>query len=134
MKNFPILMASCFLFAFSTSVLSADDLKHTTDPLPTVKTNVSEKKAILVDVREKPEWDAGHIEGAVFLPLSRLKAEMAGDTFEKLPKDKILYTYCKVGVRSLAAGNLLAKQGYQVRVLKPGYQDLLDAGFSKGTK
>jgi len=59
---------------------------------------------------------------------------MASDTLEKLPKDKILYTYCKVGVRSLTAGNLLAKQGDQVRVLKPGYQELLDAGFLKEKK
>jgi rhodanese-related sulfurtransferase len=134
MKNSPLLMTSCILFVFSTSVLFADDLKHTTDSLQSVKSNISEKKAVLIDVREKSEWDAGHIEGAVFLPLSELKSGTTCDTLEKLPKDKFLYTYCKVGVRSLTAGNLLAKLGYQVRVLKPGYQDLLDAGFSKETK
>jgi len=43
---------------------------HTKDTLPTVKKNVEDKKAVLVDVREQSEWDEGHVAGAVFLPLS----------------------------------------------------------------
>jgi rhodanese-related sulfurtransferase len=46
-----------------------------------------------------------------------------------LPKDKVIYTYCEVGMRSLKAGRVLSEKGFQVRPLKPGYQDLLKAGF-----
>ena len=42
----------------------------TKDSLETVQKNIGEKKAVLADVREQTEWDKGHIEGAVFLPLS----------------------------------------------------------------
>ena len=37
-------------------------------------TTIEAKKAVLVDVREKSEWDKGHSEGAIFLPLSELQA------------------------------------------------------------
>jgi phage shock protein E len=100
----------------------------TKDSLATVKQNIAEKKAVLVDVREKAEWDAGHLAGAIFLPLSELSG---GGKTSVLPKDKIVYTHCVVGKRSLTAANILEKQGYQVRSLKAGYKELLDAGFEK---
>jgi rhodanese-related sulfurtransferase len=48
-----------------------------------------------------------------------------------LPKDKIIYTHCKAGGRALMCGDILKKQGYDVRPLKPGFSDLLQAGFDK---
>ena len=47
--------------------------KHTKDSLDAVKKALSEKKAVLIDVREKGEWDDGHLAGAALLPLSGLK-------------------------------------------------------------
>lgn len=127
------------LIAFAClSLLSpclAMSAEHTKDTLPTVKKNMEDKKAILVDVREQSEWDAGHIDGAIFLPLSDLKdgvdkEKLAG----KLPKEKIVYTHCKSGGRCVSAANILEKFGYDVRPLKSGYQDLLKAGFKKAEK
>ena len=46
-------------------------------------------------------------------------------------KEKIVYTYCAVGVRSLKAGQILNKLGYDVRPLKPGFDELVAAGFPK---
>jgi hydroxyacylglutathione hydrolase len=107
-------------------------VKHTTDTLAVVKENVAKGKAVLVDVREKKEWDEGHIEGSVFLPLSALQKGMTKEELaSKLPKDRILYPFCVVGKRSLTAGNILEKHGYVVRVLKPGYKELIAAGFKK---
>jgi phage shock protein E len=87
---------------------------------------------VLVDVREKSEWDKGHVEGAIFLPLSALtdKADPAAVS-KVLPKDKIFYTRCVVGKRSLTAANILEKLGYDVQSLKPGYRELIGAGFPK---
>ncbi|MEX2141259.1 MAG: rhodanese-like domain-containing protein [Pirellulales bacterium] len=113
-------------------VKRAVSVERTKEPLESVQRNLADKKAVLVDVREKREWDEGHVAGAIFLPLSELKKETDANALGKqLPKDAIIYTHCRSGVRSLAAGRILAEQGYNVRPLKPGYEELLDAGFKK---
>ena len=124
-----IVIAAAFALPHSLS-LGAEQTK---DLLKTVKKNVDEEKAVLVDVREKSEWDDGHIEGSVFLPLSTLKKKsLTKEQLEEaLPEDRILYTFCVVGKRSVAAGEVLEKFGYEVRPLKPGYKELLRAGFKK---
>ena len=100
----------------------------TKDSLATVKKNVDQKKAVLVDVREKTEWNKGHVKGAIFLPLSALQ-EDAKTLARRLPKDKIVYTHCVVGKRCVTAANILEKLGYKVRPIKPGYKELVEAGF-----
>jgi phage shock protein E len=111
---------------------SAEDLTPTKDTLDTVKKNIKDGKAVLVDVREQKEWDAGHIEGAVLMPKSKLDVEKeAAALVQKLDKAKIIYTHCRAGKRALACGEILKKQGFDVRPLKPGYEELLKAGFEK---
>lgn len=125
------------LIAVGVAILagSAFAAEPTKDTLATVKKSVSEEKAVLVDVREKSEWDAGHISGAVFLPLSVLRNGITADALAKrLPKDQIIYTHCAVGVRSCTAADIMLKHGYDVRPLKPGYKDLIAAGFKKAEK
>jgi phage shock protein E len=110
----------------------AEDLTPTKDTLDTVKKNIKDGKAVLVDVREQKEWDAGHIEGAVLMPKSKLDVEKeAAALVQKLDKAKIIYTHCRAGKRALACGEILKKQGFDVRPLKPGYEELLKAGFEK---
>lgn len=109
--------------------------ENTKDSLEKVKKNVAEEKAVLVDVREKSEWDEGHIEGSIFLPLSDLKKGVKKEQLAKsLPEDRILYTFCVVGKRSVTAGDILETSGYEVRALKPGYKELVTAGFKKAKK
>jgi len=104
----------------------------TKDPLPTVQENVTSKKAILVDVREAEEWQLGHLADAISLPLSDLQHGVDPKNLDKqLPKDKIIYTHCVMGGRALTAAKILEKLGYDVRPLKPGYSDLVKAGFKK---
>jgi phage shock protein E len=106
------------------------ELEHTSDSLETVKERVKEKKAVLVDVRDLVEWNAGHVKGAIHLPFRDLQDKLDKEAIrEKLDKDLIVYTYCVVGFRSLKAGVILEKAGYDVRPLKPGYEELLKAGF-----
>jgi phage shock protein E len=111
-------------------------IAHTKDTLDTVKTMLADDKAVLVDVREQAEWDAGHLAEAVLLPLSELNKQAKADTFveqlaNRLPKDKAVYCHCRSGGRALRAAAILKDLGYDVRPLKPGYTDLLKAGFSK---
>jgi phage shock protein E len=118
-----------------TATLASDKPEHTKVPLETVKAEVQQKKAILVDVREKREWDRGHIKGAVFLPLSEIQEGIDPQKLSHiLPKDKIIYAHCARGGRCLTAAVLLEKAGYQIRALKPGYQQLIQAGFEKAKK
>lgn len=121
------------LALISTLVLRAEEPAHTKDSLSTVKENVTSGKAVIVDVREKAEWDDGHVAGAIHLPKSGLdnKAKFA-ELVKSLPKDKILYTHCKAGFRALACGEQLKKAGFEVRSLKPGYEELIGAGLEKG--
>ena len=112
-----------------------DSLEHTKDSLETINERVKEEKAILVDVRELVEWNAGHVQGAVLLPWREMQDKPDERKIrEILPKDIIVYTYCAVGYRSLRAGKLLAKHGYDVRPLKPGYDELVKAGFKSEKK
>ena len=118
------------LIGFIYSHVHAAELSD--DPLPTVQENVATQKAVLVDVREPGEWKAGHVEGAISLPLSSIKK--GGDTNaieQQVPKDKIVYTHCVMGVRALKAAKILEKLGYNVRPLKANYEDLVKAGFKK---
>jgi len=123
-----------FLLVFSASV-QADDRndeprEHTTDSLETVRGRIEEKKAVLVDVRDLVEWNAGHVQGAKHLPWRELQDKLKEeDVAKKLSKDVIVYTHCAVGYRSLRAAKILKKYGYDVRALKPGYEELVKAGF-----
>lgn len=107
---------------------------HTTDTLKTVQQRLVENSAVLIDVREQEEWDAGHLETAVLVPLSKLKNEAANQGFveqlaQTLAQGKIIYCHCRSGARVLAASPILQKMGYDVRPLKAGYAELLRAGF-----
>ena len=63
---------------------------------------------ILLDVREPLEYEAGHIPGARFVPLSTLP-----DNLNKLELSKTVITYCKRGPRSKSAAALLKRQGLE---------------------
>jgi hydroxyacylglutathione hydrolase len=61
---------------------------------------------LVIDVRAPGEWEAGHIDGAVNLPLSRL-----ADELDALPADRQLVVYCASGYRSGIAASLLQRAG-----------------------
>jgi phage shock protein E len=127
-----ILRKTICLALFAAWATLASAAEPTKDSLETVKKNVDDEKAVLVDVRDKSEWDEGHLEGAISLPLSELsKAADATELTKRLPKETILYTYCVAGKRSLKAAGILEGLGYNVRSLKPGYDQLIDFGFKK---
>jgi rhodanese-related sulfurtransferase len=62
---------------------------------------------MLVDVRQPDEFAAGHIEGAMLLPLDTLEANLA-----KLPRNVKLVVYCRSGHRSAKAVTILMAHGY----------------------
>jgi phage shock protein E len=107
------------------------EVEFTQDTVEVIQANVAAKKAVLVDVRSEEEWNEGHLEGAIFVPVMSLLSE--GDPkklAEILPKDKVLYSYCVVGMRAKVAAYELGKQGYTVHAVRPGYEDFVRAGFA----
>ena len=114
------------------AAMIASGQEPTKDSLDTVKKALAAKQAVLIDVREKAEWDKGHLKDAKLLPLSSLKeGALPKDLPTIMPKDKIAYLHCAVGSRCLKAAEILRKQGYDVRPLKDGYKSLLADGFPK---
>lgn len=63
---------------------------------------------VILDVRSPQEYETWHVPGAVNIPVSRLR-----DSLEKLPKDRPIYTYCRVGFRSYLAYRLLKQRGFE---------------------
>ena len=106
----------------------------TKDSLEQVEKHLTDRQAVLVDVREEAETNEGYIDGAILVPLSLLseghEAKGFGDLLaQQIPPKAIVYTYCKAGVRALAAADILAKFKYDVRALRHGYEDLVAEGF-----
>ncbi len=62
---------------------------------------------ILLDVREKREWDLVKIEDAVLCPMSNFICDM-----EKLDSSKLIVTYCHHGIRSFQAMCILRNNGF----------------------
>jgi NADPH-dependent 2,4-dienoyl-CoA reductase/sulfur reductase-like enzyme/peroxiredoxin family protein/rhodanese-related sulfurtransferase/TusA-related sulfurtransferase len=74
------------------------------------------QSAFVLDVRENDEFVSGAIPGAVNIPLGELR-----DNFDKLPKDRLIVTQCRVGLRGYLAERLLRDNGFDVKNLSGGY-------------
>ncbi|MBO0781265.1 MAG: molybdopterin-synthase adenylyltransferase MoeB [Ktedonobacteraceae bacterium] len=83
---------------------------------------------VLVDVREKLEWNEGHIPNAIHVPRGFLELQIE----EAVPdKEKTVVLYCAGGVRSLMAGNTLQQMGYQnVISMSGGFGQWKGSGFN----
>ncbi len=91
---------------------------------------IKENKVVLIDVREKNEFDSGHLEGAVLVPLSLMKENKPefDKKIKEVAKDKEIYLYCRSGRRSGLAKDELLKQNYKLKNIG-GFEDLVKQGF-----
>lgn len=64
---------------------------------------------LIVDVRTQEEYDSGHIEGAILVPLNILMLE---DFNALLDKEQVILVYCRSGNRSRTASQILVDAGY----------------------
>jgi rhodanese-related sulfurtransferase len=65
--------------------------------------------AKIVDVREKSEWDEGHIPGAVHVPRGYLELRIENSVPDK---SQPVILYCAGGTRSVLAARTLQDMGY----------------------
>lgn len=75
-----------------------------------------EAGATLLDVRTQAEWDQGHIEGFVHIPLDELR-----DRLDELPANAPVYVTCQTGLRSYLACRVLAQNGFDAYNFRGGY-------------
>jgi molybdopterin/thiamine biosynthesis adenylyltransferase/rhodanese-related sulfurtransferase len=101
--------------------------KHVKEATPQEVQELLQGDVQLGDVREKNEWDEGHLPGAAFVPKSYLE-QWAED---RLPsKDKPTILYCAGGVRSVMAADALQKLGYtNVISMSGGFNRWKDSGL-----
>lgn len=92
--------------------ISAQQAKEVMDQQP---------DAVILDVREQGEYDAGHIPGAVLLPVGSIDGETAGEAIPT--QDTTVLVYCRSGNRSKTASAALAQLGYTQVYEFGGIQD-----------
>jgi rhodanese-related sulfurtransferase len=75
--------------------------------------------AVLLDVREPDEWVAGHIAGAVHVPMNTVPSRLAHAP-DSLPADAPIVVICRVGARSAQVTAWLRSRGYDAVNLDGG--------------
>src|SRR5436190_23780313 len=85
------------------------------------------QEIVLVDVREKHEWNEGHLPAAIHVPRGYLELQIE----EAVPdKSKTIVLYCAGGVRSLMAAQTLQQMGYKdVISMSGGFGSWKGGGF-----
>ncbi|WP_371557709.1 rhodanese-like domain-containing protein [Streptomyces longwoodensis] len=89
------------------------------------RTSGDRADAVLLDVREKPEWAAGHAPGAVHVPLTKL---ISGAALPAEAEGRPLVVVCRSGHRSQQAARLLAERGAQAVDVEGGMNAWAAAG------
>ena len=74
-------------------------------------------EAVVVDVREPYEREAGHIEGTRHIELERLASNA-----ETLPRDRPIVFHCRLGARSALAARAFRSAGYDAWSMRGGIQ------------
>jgi CoA-disulfide reductase len=85
---------------------------------------------ILLDVREEEEALLGTIDGAINIPLDRLRSRI-----HEFPKDKSIYIFCQVGLRGYLAVRILLQLGFKnVKNLSGGYKTYHTASIKQSNE
>ena len=101
-----------------------------TEPTPVPEIDAAElarrheEGAFVLDVREPDEYEAGHVPGAVLIPLGEVVARQA-----EVPADEDVYVICAVGARSARAAAFLNGAGHRTTNVAGGTRGWLEAGF-----
>jgi len=93
-----------FLFYFGAQLLLVGDKSSAL-----IEEALTKKDTVIIDVREKHEYEAGHADNAINMPLSALDSFVP--KVKKMPGTKLLY--CKSGMRSAAATAKFKKAGIE---------------------
>ncbi|MEU0986172.1 MULTISPECIES: rhodanese-like domain-containing protein [unclassified Streptomyces] len=79
-------------------------------PLPSVDVAAVPSDGLVLDVREAEEWAAGHVDGALHVPMSDFVARF-GEVTEAVADGRRAFVMCRVGGRSAQVTQYLVQQG-----------------------
>ena len=80
---------------------------------------------VFLDVRERNEWNLGHLPDAVHIPRGSMETKIEA----LIPRDKHVIIYCQSGNRSAFAAETLQEMGYEdVASMSQGIVGWVDAG------
>lgn len=77
---------------------------------------VGRSDALIIDLRERETYEAGHVRTAINVPYAELEEKM------DFPKAKTLIFYCDRGGASMVAARQLARMGYRTRSVIGGFE------------
>ena len=85
----------------------------------------------MIDVRPESEYRAGHIPGAISIPVAELKARL-----KELPKQREIVAYCRgpYCVMAIDAVELLRNKGFKAQRLEDGVIEWRARGFRVETQ
>lgn len=66
-----------------------------------------DEQVTILDIRTPAEWNTGHIENSINIPLNHLAEHLS-----EIPRDQTVIVHCQGGYRSSIAASLLEKQGF----------------------
>jgi hydroxyacylglutathione hydrolase/adenylyltransferase/sulfurtransferase len=81
-------------------------------------------EAVLIDVREPHEWDAGRIAGARHVQMEHLASQA-----ETIPRDRPVIFQCRLGNRSAMAAQAFRASGYEALSMAGGLKAWHEAGL-----
>jgi rhodanese-related sulfurtransferase len=79
---------------------------------------------VVIDVRDPDQYAAGHVAGALSIPIAELPEKLA-----ELGRDHQIITYCNGGTRCERAATLLRENGFDAQALGGGYPGWKAAGL-----
>jgi len=98
------------------------------DPRELYANGGGEQSPLVIDVRGPGEYAAGHVQGAVNIPMGQIARKL-----KQMPRDRLVVTYCNMHHRGESRGEraalLLREHGYQARTIDGGYPAWQEAGL-----
>ena len=82
--------------------------------------SIDKNKSIVLDIREDFELVLGGIENSIHIPLSKLRNRL-----DEIPKDKMIYVTCQVGLRGYVACRVLSQKGFKCANIDGGIKTYL---------
>jgi hydroxyacylglutathione hydrolase len=110
---------------YAEPIAASDDATATTQQVDArTAGRLAENGTLLVDVRERSEYDDGHVPGARHIPYEQLEQRL-----DEVPRAQTLVVYCTSGVRSSLATSIFERNGIATSNLRGGFNAWRNAGL-----
>ena len=127
LATFAIIVAILAILIYYTQIqLPGTKISYGDITVEQAKILIESKPSLtILDVRTQEEYDSGHIEGVILIPISELE-----DRLDELSKNEEMLVYCRTGNRSSTAVNVLRANGYtKIFHMKNGITAWTQAGY-----